>query len=179
MKIFQQFDACYFNLCLNRWLSEIPSSPICSILHNTCGNMMTVMRWMSLAWKYLFLTGKPVNYMCTCVVKKKNQPNLNNQWKNNPKKICEASRTLNLYLRIAELYVSILDSKDIINIYSQIRLEHLEGKSGTFVSFYPSPFWLEGSAGAWIISLLHLGNSKWTKPQVISSGSCRTPRGGF
>lgn len=100
--------------------------------------------------------------------------------KKHPKKnLCEASRTLNMYLRIAELYFSILDSKDMINISSQIRREHVEGKCGTFVSFYPSPSWLGDSAGAWVASLVHLGNSKWTKPQVISSGSCRTLRGGF
>lgn len=63
-----------------------------------------------------------------------------------------------MHLRIAEHYFSILDSKDTINISSYIGLEHLEGKSGTFVSFYPSPAWLGGSAGTWVTSLLHLGH---------------------
>lgn len=48
----------------------------------------------------------------------------------------------------------------MINISSQIRVEHLEGKSGTFVSFYLSPSWLGGSAGTWVSSLLYLGSSK-------------------
>lgn len=91
-----------------------------------------------------------------------NQTQLTNEKTTPKKKLCEASRTLNMYLRIAELYFSILDSKDMFNISSRIRLEHLEGKSGTFVSFHPSPSWLGSSAGTWVTSLLHLGNSKWT-----------------
>lgn len=71
--------------------------------------MMTEKMWMPLACKDLFLTGKPVDYMCSR--KKINQTQLTNE-KTNPPKLCEASRTLNTYLRIAEFYFSILDSKD-------------------------------------------------------------------